>query len=321
MMGKDALIAKGLWESYSNKVRERMNNPRHFGTFSEDDAKRENLTLVDVVHGSEACGDAIELFLLIDPISHIIRRARFKSFGCGTAIAAADMMAELCAGKSVDAALRITNLEVERALRDDPAVPAVPGQKMHCSVMAYDVIKKAVADYKKVDIREFEEKAIICHCARVTRKQIEDAILSKNLTTVEQIMEETGAGTYCGSCVRPGGHEEKNVYLVDILEEVLKKKQAKDKEIIRPECVPFAKLTIPLKLKSVESALDQHVRPSLAADGGGVDIMDIRDNTIFIAYSGHCAGCAGAQQGTLSFIREVLKEKVDPSIEVNTFQA
>ncbi|OGS35666.1 MAG: iron-sulfur cluster assembly scaffold protein NifU [Elusimicrobia bacterium RIFOXYB2_FULL_49_7] len=320
-MGKENLIAKGLWDAYSEKVRARMNQPSHFGQFTEADAKQEGLTLVDVLHGSETCGDAIELFLLVDPKTDTIKKARFKSFGCGTAIAAADMMTELCVGKTIDQALKLTNLEVERAMRDDPDIPAVPGQKMHCSVMAYDVIKKAVANYKNVDISEFAEKEIICHCGRITRKQIEEAIVMKKLTTVEQVMEETKAGTWCGSCIRPGGHEEKNVYLVDILEEMLKRKQAKDKEIVRPDCVPFSKLTVPLKLKSVESALDQFVRPSLAADGGGVDVMDIQGNTIFISYSGHCAGCAGALQGTLSFIRSTLKEKVDPSIQVEPFKA
>ncbi len=57
-MGKDTLIGKGLWDSYSGKVRERMNNPRYFGAFTEEDAGREGLKLVDVLHGSEACGSS-----------------------------------------------------------------------------------------------------------------------------------------------------------------------------------------------------------------------------------------------------------------------
>jgi NifU-like protein len=320
-MGKDALIAKGLWESYSGKVRDRMNNPTHFGTFNEEDAKKEGLRLVDVLHGSEACGDAIELFLLVDEKDHVIKKARFKSFGCGTAIAAADMMSELCVGKTVDEALKITNLEVERALRDNPDTPAVPGPKMHCSVMAYDVIKKAVADYKNIDIEEYAEKEIICHCGRITRKEIEEAIISKNLTTVEEVVKETGAGSYCGSCIRPGEYEDRNVYLVDILEEIQKRQKSKEKEIFVPECVPFSKLTIPLKLKTIETALDKHVRPSLAADSGGVDIMDIHGNDIFVTYTGHCKGCPSAEHGTLAFIQDALHQHVDPSINVKLYES
>jgi len=317
-MGKEALIGRGLWDSYSEKVRARMNAPKHFGVFTEADAQAKGLKLVDVLHGSEACGDAVELFLLIDPKTNIIKEARFKSFGCGTAIAASDMMAELCVGKTVDQVLKITNLDVERELRDTPDTPSVPGQKMHCSVMAYDVIKKAVASYKNVDIREFEEKEIVCHCGRITRKEIEDAIVSKGLTTVEQIMEETGAGTFCGSCIRPGGHEEKNVYLVDILDEMLRKKQ-QGREVRSAER-SFSDMTVPQKLKVLERALDEFVRPSLAADSGGLEIMDIHDNILYINYTGACAGCASAGRGTLQFVEATLKEKVDAGLVVKPYR-
>ena len=73
---------------------------------------------------------------MVDPKSDTILESKFKSFGCGTAIASSDMMAELCMGKTVDEAVKLTNIDVEKALRDTPDVPAVPGQKMHCSVMA-----------------------------------------------------------------------------------------------------------------------------------------------------------------------------------------
>ncbi|MFH0921771.1 MAG: iron-sulfur cluster assembly scaffold protein [Fibrobacterota bacterium] len=317
-MGKEALIGRGLWDSYSEKVRERMNAPKHFGVFTEEDATKRGLKLVDVLHGSESCGDAVELFLLVDPVSHVIRDARFKSFGCGTAIAASDMMAELCVGKTADQVLKITNLDVERSLRDNPETPSVPGQKMHCSVMAYDVIKKAVASYKNVDIKEFEEKEIVCHCGRITRKQIEDAITFQGLKTVEEVMEATGAGTYCGSCIRPGGHEEKNVYLVDILDEILRKKQTA-REVIPME-KRFADMTVPQKLKVLERALDEHVRPSLASDAGGLEIMDLQGNLLFIQYTGACAGCASAGRGTLQFVEATLKEKVDAGLTVRPYR-
>jgi NifU-like protein len=316
-MGKDALIGKGLWDSYSDKVRARMNDPKHFGTFSEEDARREGLKLVDVLHGSEACGDSIELFLLIHPTTNLIKDVRFKSYGCGTAIAAADMMSELCIGRTVDQALKITNLEVERALRDKPDVPSVPGQKMHCSVMAYDVIKKAAAEYKNVDVRTFEAEEIVCHCGRITRKQIEQAILTQGLTTIEQIMEATGAGTYCGSCIQPGGHEEKNVYLVDILDEILKRQEKG--RAAKPAKVAFKSMTIPLKLKALEKALDEFVRPALSSDAGGVEIMDLQGNNVFIKYTGTCAGCASAGRGTLDFIQNTLRDKLDQSINVQPY--
>jgi NifU-like protein len=318
-MGKETLIGKGLWDSYSEIVRKRMNNPTHFGSFTEDDAKKRSLQLVDVLHGSESCGDAVELFLLVDPTTEKIVDARFKSYGCGTAIAASDMMTELCIGKTVDEAVKITNLDVEASLRDSPNVPAVPGAKMHCSVMAYDVIKKAIANFKGVDVKTYEEAEIVCHCGRITRKTIEDAIRSKGLTTIEQVVEETGAGSYCGSCIKPGGHEPKNVYLTEILEEILRPAKSINKTV-PADLTRYETMKIPQKLKELEKVLDEAVRPSLAADSGGVEIMDIEGDVVSIQYLGACAGCASSGRGTLDFIQTTLREHLSPLIIVQPYR-
>ncbi|MDR2428657.1 MAG: iron-sulfur cluster assembly scaffold protein, partial [Candidatus Margulisbacteria bacterium] len=157
-MSKSDLIGLSLWEAYSQKVHDRMNDPAHRGSFTDKDAKARSCKLVVADFGDASCGDSIQLFWLVDPQTDIIKDARFLSFGCGTAIASADVMAELTIGRTVDDAAKITNLDVEQALRDDPDTPAFPGQKMHCSVMAYDVIKRAVAKHKNIDINELEDQ-------------------------------------------------------------------------------------------------------------------------------------------------------------------
>ncbi|MFP4521450.1 MAG: iron-sulfur cluster assembly scaffold protein, partial [Fibrobacterota bacterium] len=215
-MGKNDIAGFSLWESYSSEVRKRMNNPSHLGSFTDEDATKRGLKLVSVMHGAETCGDAVELFLLVND-NGVVRDARFLSFGCGTAIASSDMMCELCLGKTIDEISKITNIDVEKALRDSPDKPAVPGQKMHCSVMAYDVLKKAVADYKGVDYQELIDNEIVCECAQVTKQTVVDAIRNNDLKTVEEITSYTKAGGYCKSCIRPGGHEKRSVYLIDIL--------------------------------------------------------------------------------------------------------
>lgn len=306
-MAKDDLISQGLWGRYSRKVRDRMNGPRHFGTISEEDARQRGLKLVDVVHGAVSCGDAVELFWLVDA-SGVIREARFKTFGCGTAIAASDMMAELCLGKHVEEAMKITNLDVEHALRDDPGVPAVPGQKMHCSVMAYDVIRKAAAAWSGRPFDEVEEE-IVCPCARVSRATVEDAIRLNDLHTVEEITRYTKAGGYCGSCIRAGGHEDRPVYLEDILRRV---RAEMDRERGAPS---FAALPLVEKLRLVEDAVRAEIAPALAADGGGLTVAGINGSEVSVRYTGACAGCAGAAQGTLLFVQDVLR-KLDPAISV-----
>ncbi|MBI5211511.1 MAG: iron-sulfur cluster assembly scaffold protein [Elusimicrobia bacterium] len=318
-MGKDDLIGGALWENYSRKVSQRMDNPAHRGELTEADARRLGGRLVVADHGAEACGDAVRLYWVVDPATHVIKAAKFKSFGCGTAIASSDMMAELCMGHTVDEASRITNLDVEKALRDDSAVPAVPPQKMHCSVMAYDVIKKAVALYKGVDLASLETETIVCECGRVSLGTVKDAIRLNDLRTVEDITHYTKAGGFCKSCIQPGGHEKRRHYLVDILAET-RAEMAKEKLRAGSGSDDFASMTSVRKMKAVEKVLEESVRAMLAADGGDVELVDLKDTPegveIYIAYHGACRGCPSAGAGTLAAIEGVLKQKLRHPIKV-----
>ena len=125
-MAKNDLIGGSLWEQYSAKVSERMNDPRHRGEISEEEAKALGARLIVADWGAEACGDAVRLYWAVDPKTDRILQAKFKSFGCGTAIASSDMMAELSMGKTVDEALKITNIEVERSLARPSRNPGHP---------------------------------------------------------------------------------------------------------------------------------------------------------------------------------------------------
>ncbi len=144
-MAKSNLISGNIWEEYSQKVQDAMNHPKNMGEITEEQANAMGCELIIADHGAESCGDAVRLYWAVEKNTDIIKDAKFKSFGCGTAIASSDYMAELCKGKTVDEAVKITNIDVEKAMRDDPEIPAVPPQKMHCTVMAYDVIKAAAA--------------------------------------------------------------------------------------------------------------------------------------------------------------------------------
>lgn len=317
-MAKNQLIGGALWENYSRKVAERMDNPRYRGELSEEDAQKLGGKLVVADWGAESCGDAVKLYWIVDPKTNTILDARFKSFGCGTAIASSDMMAELCIGKTVDEAVKITNLDVERALRDEPDVPAVPSQKMHCSVMAYDVIKQAVAIYKGVDRESLEDEEIVCECARVSLRTLREVIRINDLKTVEEITQYTKAGAFCKSCIHPGGHEKRKYYLVDILREV-REEMAKEKTMT--EETKFSEMTIVQKHKILEKIMDEEIRPMLAADGGSLEIVDIQstDNgktLVYIRYLGACNGCASAMTGTLYAIQGYLNRKVDENIVV-----
>jgi NifU-like protein len=334
-MAKGDLIGGAMWDEYSKKVSDLMDNPQNRGEFSEEEAKQRNAKLIIADFGAESCGDAVRLYWLVDEETDKIIDAKFKSFGCGTAIASSDTMVELCKGKTVDEALKITNIDVEFAMRDNPDTPAVPPQKMHCSVMAYDVIKKAASIYKNVDMSEIEDSNIICECAQISLQTIKEVIRLNNLTTVEEITDFTKAGAFCKSCIKPGGHEAKEYYLVDILADTLREIE-EEKAGFNPnggfdpnshfggsnesQIVSFKEMTIVQKLKAVEAAIDEKIRPMLVMDGGNLEVLDIKesgeDYHIYIRYLGACDGCASSSTGTLFAIESVLQESVDKSIKV-----
>lgn len=321
-MAKNDLLGGSLWDQYSNKVTTLMNNPTHQGEITEEEVSANGTKLIVADFGAESCGDAVRLYWEVDPKSDTIVNSKFKSFGCGTAIASSDMMTELCIGKTVQEAVKITNIDVEKALRDDPDTPAVPPQKMHCSVMAYDVIKKAAGLYLGVDAEHFEDEIIVCECARVSLGTLQEVIKLNDLKTVEQITDYTKAGGFCKSCIKPGGHEEREYYLVDILDNV-RKEMDKEKMAAAADAGitgDFNTMTLVQKIKAVDAVIDENLRQFLVMDGGDMEVVDIKDGDeyidIYIRYLGACNGCASSTTGTLYAIENTLKEKLSDKIRV-----
>lgn len=324
MMGKDTLLGGSLWEAYSKKVQERMDNPTHLGVITQDEANAKNARLIVADYGAEACGDAVRLYWLVDSSDKIID-AKFKSFGCGTAIASSDMMVELCLNKTVQEAVKITNIDVEKALRDEPDTPAVPGQKMHCSVMAYDVIKKAAGIYLGKDAADFEDEIIVCECARVSLSTIREVIKLNDLKTVEEITQYTKAGAFCKSCIKEGGHEKRDYYLVDILRDVRAEMEAEKLKaniaLSSQGTLDFKDMTMVQKVKAIDKVIDENVRPMLVMDGGNMEVIDIKETSdnfidVYIRYLGACSGCASGYSGTLFAIESILQENLSQNIRV-----
>jgi len=321
-MAKNDLLGGSLWDQYSDKVTTLMNNPQNQGEITEEEAAANGNKLIVADFGAESCGDAVRLYWEINPDTDVIVEAKFKSFGCGTAIASSDMMVELCKGKTVAEAVKITNIDVEASLRDTPDTPAVPPQKMHCSVMAYDVIKKAAGLYMGVDAESFEEEIIVCECARVSLGTLQEVIKLNDLKTIEEITDYTKAGGFCKSCIRPGGHEDREYYLVDILADV---RREMDEEKMKAaadagEGGDFKTMTMVQRIKAIDAVIDESVRQFLIMDGGNMEVIDVKDADpyidIYIRYLGACNSCASSTTGTLYAIESTLKEKLSQDIRV-----
>jgi NifU-like protein len=321
-MAKNDLFGDSLWDAYSNKVTTLMNNPQHQGEITQEECDANGHKLIVADFGAESCGDAVRLYWEVDPETDTIVNSKFKSFGCGTAIASSDVMTELCIGKTVKDAVKITNIDVEMALRDDPDTPAVPPQKMHCSVMAYDVIKKAAGMYLGVDAESFEEELIVCECARVSLKTLQEVIRINDLKTVEQVTDYTKAGGFCKSCIKPGGHEEREYYLVDILENTRKEMEQEKMAAAADAGLQgdFEKMTLVQRIHAIDNVIDESVRQFLVMDGGDMEVIDIKDADpfidVYIRYLGACSGCSSSTTGTLYAIESTLKEKLSEKIRV-----
>lgn len=122
--------------AYSDKVIDHYENPRNVGTFDKDDS--------DVgtgMVGAPACGDVMRLQIKVND-EGIIEDAKFKTYGCGSAIASSSLVTELLKGKSLDEAMAIKNSEIAEELE-------LPPVKIHCSILAEDAVKAAVSDYRK----------------------------------------------------------------------------------------------------------------------------------------------------------------------------
>lgn len=122
--------------AYSNKVLDHYNNPRNVGSLDKKDAN-----VGTGMVGAPECGDVMKLQVKVDPVSGIIEDAKFKTFGCGSAIASSSLATEWLKGKTVDEALAIKNTDIVNEL-------SLPPVKIHCSVLAEDAIKAAITDYK-----------------------------------------------------------------------------------------------------------------------------------------------------------------------------
>ena len=163
------------------------------------------------------------------------------------------------------------------------------------------------------------EEEIVCECARVGLRTIRDVIRINDLKTVEEITQYTKAGAFCKSCLRPGGHEQRKYYLVDILRDT-RAAMEQEKLFTQADAGDFAAKNLIQKHRAIEKVLDEKIRPALAADGGSIEIVDIREAegtvSVYIRYLGACQGCISSTKGTLQFIESMLRKELAENISV-----
>jgi nitrogen fixation NifU-like protein len=123
--------------AYSDKVIEHYEQPRNVGTLDKEDPN-----VGTGLVGAPACGDVMRLQIRVNPETNVVEEAKFKTFGCGSAIASSSLVTEWVKGKTIDEAMTLKNSQIVEELN-------LPPVKIHCSVLAEDAIKSAIADFRK----------------------------------------------------------------------------------------------------------------------------------------------------------------------------
>ncbi len=280
-----------MWE-YTEKVRDHYLNPRNTGEIKDPDGLGEI--------GNITCGDALRLTFKVDENGKIADM-KFKTFGCGSAIASASVLTEICIGKTIEEIKKISNNDIAQELG------GLPKEKMHCSVMGQEALEAAIKYYEtggETSVPDVKEGEIVCTCFNITDKEIEKAVRENNITTVEDVTNFTKAGGACGGCQGE---------IQSIIDRVINKKQEPSAAPAKP-----ARLTTLEKIDKIREVLQNNVRPILQKDGGNCELVDVDGNDVYIRFTGQCSGCAFSSMTLISVVEKQLKQNVSDQLTVKT---
>ncbi|HEY6876856.1 MAG TPA: Fe-S cluster assembly protein NifU [Polyangiales bacterium] len=317
-----------MWE-YTDKVKELFFNPLNSGVLDSANG------VGDV--GALSCGDALRLMIKVDPVTDVITDARFQTFGCGSAIASSSALTQLIIGKTITEAMAITNQDIADWLG------GLPPEKMHCSVMGYEALRAAVANYKgEAWADDHEEGALVCKCFGVDEGMIERAIRMNRLTVLDMVGNYTKATGGCGTCtegvekilarvneemVKEGLISADDAYVPGSSIPVARAKKAKAAKAAAAAAAAAAasaarvpgKLTNVQRIKLIEESLEE-LRPTFRRDGGDCELVDVEDDSVFVRFSGACSGCQ-MEAMTLQGVQARIMEKLGRPIKVIPVQA
>ena len=272
---------------YTDKVKELFNNPKNVGEVENPDGVGEV--------GSLSCGDALKLTFKLDEEGRI-QEAKFQTFGCASAIASSSALTEMIIGKTMEEAEQITNQDIVEYLG------GLPDKKMHCSVMGQEPLRAAIANHRGEKLPK-EDSEIVCECFGVTENEIEEAINHNHLTTLEQVTDYTKAGGGCGTC-----HER----IEAIIQRMLGQAEVEHK----PEVSAKPQLSNIQKIKLIEETLEQEIQPTLAKDGGSIELLDIIGDRVLVSLRGACATCVASDITLKHYVESKLRELVTDTLVV-----
>jgi NifU-like protein len=227
--------------------------------------------------------------------NEVITDAKFKTFGCASAIASSSILTEMLKGMKLDDAKKLTNDDIAKALG------GLPKEKMHCSVMGREALEAAIADYTGV-ILPMAQGEIICECFGVTDLEIIRAVKENQLKSVEEITNYTKAGGGCGKCEGRLGE-----ILAETVEDLPFQTVGIKKE---------KRMTSLEKIKKIEEVIEREIKPNLKKDGGDIRLIDVDGNFVTVSLLGSCAGCHSSRTTLKEYVEKKLREQVLDSLVV-----
>jgi NifU-like protein len=277
-----------MWD-YTEKVKDHFFNPRNVGEIENPDGAG------DV--GSLACGDALRLTFKLDEEERITD-AKFKTFGCGSAIASASALTEMIKGMKLVEAEKLTNNDIADFLG------GLPEEKMHCSVMGREALEAAIASYRGIGPKKEEEGEIICKCFGITDAEITRVVTENELKTVSQVTNYTKAGGGCEGC-----HPKIEAILAGVRGVTEEAKPAKGEATPR-------RLSNIQKIKLIEETIEREIKPTLKADGGDIELVDVDGSQVLVTLTGTCSSCPSSEYTLKNYVESKLREFVTDDIQV-----
>ncbi|WP_176013671.1 Fe-S cluster assembly protein NifU [Victivallis sp. Marseille-Q1083] len=279
-----------MWD-YNKKVMDHFLNPRNAGEVENPDGVGEV--------GNVSCGDALKLTFKLDENGRIVD-AKFKTFGCASAIASSSALTELIKGMTLEEAAKVTNKDIVAVLGE------LPEEKLHCSVMGMEALQAAIADYRgeknPMETEGDHEGRIVCRCFGVTDVKIRKVAKENNLHKAEEVTHYCKAGGACGACLDD---------IQTLLDELWKNAPA-----ARPPADAFQSLTLVQKIFRIQDVLDKEVKPLLEKDGGSVDLVDLTGNVVTVRLQGRCSSCPASNVTLKHTVEDKLREFVSPELVV-----
>lgn len=277
-----------MW-NYSEKVVDHFLHPRNAGEIESPDGMGEV--------GSLACGDMLRLTFKLGPDGKIAD-AKFKTFGCASAIASSSALTEMIKGKTLEDAEKITNRDIADHLG------GLPEEKMHCSVMGREALEAAIANYRgeRPKTRQLSGD-VTCKCFGVTEDEIRRVARENDLSDVDEITNYTKAGGGCGQCK-------------DRIREILEDLNGTSVTREIPRRAKYEELTNLQRMHLIEEMIQKRIRPALQHDSGDIELVDIADDTIYIRLRGACATCPSSNTTLRQFVEKEMQKNLSQRLKI-----